>query len=338
MKKIAIYGAGSLGTILGAYLRQAGLDVDLISHNKAHVEALNQEGATVVGTVNMKIPVHALLPEEMTETYDLIFLLTKQLNNKEVVKNLVQSLKPNGILCTMQNGLPELELTKVIGEERVMGCTISWGATLLSPGIAELTLEEKNLSFALGRMNGMLDDQLNKVKRILEQMGPVEVSNNFKGIRWSRLIINAAFSGMSTVLGCTIGEAVDHKLARKYILQIIKECIEVARAQGVNIAPIHGKNIVRLLYFRNPIKKYIAYQIIPLIIKKHRLIKSSMLQDVEKGKPCEIDSINGAVSQYGKKYNVPTPYCDKVVEIVHRIEKGTLRPSFDNLALFRNLY
>lgn len=334
MKKIAIYGAGSLGTILGAYLRQAGLDVDLISRNREHVAALNISGAKVVGTVHMKIPVHALLPEEMSDPYDLIFLITKQLNNKEVVKRLIPFLKPNGIICTMQNGLPETDIAKVIGEECVMGCTVSWGATLLAPGISELTSQEEHLSFGLGRMNGMLDDKLNKVKRILEQMGPVEVSDNFLGIRWSKLVINAAFSGMSTVLGTTFGEAAQNKDSRRCIHQIIKECIDVARAQNIQIAPIQGKNIVKLMYYKNPVKKYIAYTILPIAIKKHRYIKASMLQDIEKGRPCEIDAINGVVSNYGKKYNVPTPYCDKVIEIVHKIEKGTLRPCFDNLALF----
>jgi 2-dehydropantoate 2-reductase len=78
-----------------------------------------------------------------------------------------------------------------------------------------------------------------------------------------------------------------------------------------------------------------AYRILPMTIKNHRLIKASMLQDLEKGKPSEIDLINGIVSDYGKMYSVPTPYSDKIIEIVHGIEKKTLRPCFDNLELFK---
>jgi len=78
----AIYGAGSLGTVLGAYLTRNGVEIDLINRNKAHVEALRQNGAHITGTVDLSVPVHALLPEEMTGKYDIIFLMTKQLNNR----------------------------------------------------------------------------------------------------------------------------------------------------------------------------------------------------------------------------------------------------------------
>ena len=70
----AIYGAGSLGTVLGAYLSRNGVEIDLINRNRDHVEALNRNGARITGTVDMTVPVKALLPEDMTGTYDIIFL------------------------------------------------------------------------------------------------------------------------------------------------------------------------------------------------------------------------------------------------------------------------
>ena len=81
----AIYGAGSLGTVMGAFLTKSGLDIDLVNRNKAHTEALKAHGAHITGTVDMIVPVHALFPEEMSGKYDVIFLMTKQLNNKETV-------------------------------------------------------------------------------------------------------------------------------------------------------------------------------------------------------------------------------------------------------------
>ena len=63
--KIAIYGAGSLGTVLGAYLAKAGIAVDLVTRNKEHVSALNANGATIIGTVQMNVPVHALTPDQI---------------------------------------------------------------------------------------------------------------------------------------------------------------------------------------------------------------------------------------------------------------------------------
>ena len=84
--KVCIYGAGSLGTVLGAYVAKSGEEIDLVNRNKAHVAALKEHGATITGTANFNVKVNAMLPEEMKEKYDIIFLMTKQLNNKEVVK------------------------------------------------------------------------------------------------------------------------------------------------------------------------------------------------------------------------------------------------------------
>ena len=63
-----------------------------------------------------------------------------------------------------------------------------------------------------------------------------------------------------------------------------------------------------------------------------------MLQDIEKGKPCEVDAINGVVSEYGDRVGIDTPVNDKTVEIIKRIEKGELKPSFDNLKYYENLF
>ena len=152
--KTAIYGAGSLGTVLGAYLAKAGVDVDLITRNREHVEALNRDGAKIIGTVNMTVPVHALTPDEMTEKYELIILLTKQLDNVNVLKNLQKNMTDDCIVCTLQNGLPELSVSEVVGEDRTMGCTVAWGATLHGKGVSELTSKPDSMSFGLGRMNG----------------------------------------------------------------------------------------------------------------------------------------------------------------------------------------
>ena len=78
--------------------------------------------------------------------------------------------------------------------------------------------------------------------------------------------------------------------------------------------------------------------IIPLAIRKHSLLKASMLQDLEKGKLCEVDGINGVVCRYGEKYNHPTPFNNTVVKIIHEIEEGKAKPGFENLERFRNLH
>lgn len=332
--RVAIYGAGSLGTILGAYITKAGEDIDLINRNKAHIEALQTKGAKIVGTVDFTQAVNAYTPAEMSGTYDIIFLVTKQQYNAEVVQMLKPYLAEDGVLVTFQNGLPELQLAEVLGKERVLGCTVAWGATMQDAGVCELTSSPDALSFSLGAISEKHNKHFDKVKTLLELMGTVEVEENFIGTRWSKLLINAAFSGMSAVLGCTFGEAAGPRDSRRIVQALIKECIDVCKAGGIRIEPVQGKDIVKLLDYKNCVKKAFSYFIIPIAIRKHAKLKASMLQDLEKGKLTEVDAINGAVSDYGRTVGCPTPMNDRVVDIIHRIERGELTPSRDNLKYF----
>lgn len=332
--RAAIYGAGSLGTILGAYITKNGGKIELINRNKAHVEALRNNGARVTGTVEFSQPVKAYTPDEMSGEYDIIFLMTKQQQNNEVVTYLKKFLAEDGVIVTLQNGIPELQIGDIIGEERVLGCTVAWGATMKEPGVCELTSAPDSLTFSLGSLQIEPNAHIKEVKALLELMGPVEIDRNFIGSRWSKLLINSAFSGMSAVLGCTFGEAAGNKDSRRIVQALIKESIDVCAAGNIRIEPVQGKDIVTLLDYKGRIKKAISFFIIPIAIRKHAKLKASMLQDLEKGKKTEVDAINGVVSKFGRKVNTPTPMNDKVVEIIHRIENCELKPSFENLKFF----
>ena len=145
-RKTAIYGAGSLGTVLGAFMTQKGVDVELVNRNKAHVEALREKGAHITGTVEMTVPVKAIFPDEMAGTYEVIFLMTKQLFNDEVVTFLKPMLTDDGVIVTLQNGIPEPGIAEIVGKAHTIGCTVEWGATLSAPGECILTSDKESLS------------------------------------------------------------------------------------------------------------------------------------------------------------------------------------------------
>ena len=337
MKRYAIYGAGSLGTVLGAYITKNGGQIDLINRNRAHVDALRTNGAIINGTVDMKVPVSALTPDEMSGEYDVILLLTKQLLNKEVVTFLKGHLANDGVIVTLQNGLPEPGIAEIVGSNRTMGCVVEWGAALTAPGVCTLTSEVDSLSFHMGKMDGITDEKFNEVKDLLELMCPVHEESNLIGARWSKLLINATFSGLGTVVGGVFGDVSEVKAARKVAIRCMKECIDVGHAAGAEFAPVQGKNITALFYYNGAIKREIATMIIPIAMKKHRNIEPSMLQDLKKGKACEIDAINGVVCEWGRKCGVKTPFNDKIVEIIKKCEKGELTPCADNIKFFDEL-
>jgi len=337
MKRYAIYGAGSLGTVLGAYITKNGGQIDLINRNKAHVEALKEKGASIRGTVELTVPVTALTPDEMTGKYDVILLLTKQLQNQQVVTYLKDYLAEDGVIVTLQNGIPEPGIAEIVGEGRTMGCVVEWGATLAAPGECILTSDPDSLSFQMGRMKGVPEAKFQEVKELLELMCPVHGEDNLTGVRWSKLLINATFSGLGTVMGGLFGDVSGDPAARKVAVRCMKECIDVGHAAGATFAPVQGKSIEKLFYYKGAAKRVFATLLIPIAMKKHAAIEPSMLQDLKKGKPCEIDAINGVVCQWGRRLNVKTPINDRIVEIIKQAQDGKLKLEKGNIARFRDL-
>ncbi|HJA65588.1 MAG TPA: 2-dehydropantoate 2-reductase [Candidatus Mediterraneibacter cottocaccae] len=335
--RCAIYGAGSLGTVLGAYMTKNGQPVDLINRNRAHVEALNKKGAHIRGTVNFSTPVHAITPEQMEGKYNVIFLMTKQLMNKEIVTFLKPFLTEDGVIVTFQNGIPEPGIAEIVGWEHTIGCVVEWGATLSAPGECTLTSDPDSLSFHMGGSQGITTEQLNMVKKLLEKMCPVDVEENLLGARWSKLLINATFSGIGTVVGGTFGDVYATSSGRKLAVRCMKECIDTGHAAGAAFTKVQGIDITRLFYYKNILKKAFAMLILPIAMKKHAAIEPSMLQDLKAGKPCEIDAINGVVCAMGKKHNVPTPVNDRIAEVVKKEQSGELPLSASNLELFKDL-
>ena len=335
--KTAIYGAGSLGTVLGAFMTKNGVPVELVNRNRAHVAQLRAKGAHITGTVEMTVPVKAILPEEMEGPYDVIFLMTKQLNNPETVTFLKPLLAEEGVIVTMQNGLPEPGIAEIIGREKTVGCVVEWGAGMTAPGECTLTSEPDSLSFHMGGMEGVPREKLLEVKALLEKMCPVELEENLMGARWSKLLINATFSGLGTVVGGNFGSVSEDPAVRPIAIRCMKECIDVGHAGGNSFAPVQGKDITRLFYYKNGFKKKLGEMIMPIAMKKHREIVPSMLQDIRNGKRCEVDAINGVVCDWGKRLNVPTPVNDLIRKTIHEIENGTRKAEGENIRLFDGL-
>ncbi len=342
--KIAIYGAGAMGTVLGALLTKSGLDnVELITRNEKHVKGMKEYGATVVCEADRRefnVKVKAIFPSEMQEKYDVVFLMTKQRQNADVLRSILPYLKEDGIVCTTQNGLPEPSVAEIVGEERTYGAATSYGATFIGNGKVALTSKMQAMSMEIGGYKNdgekisLLKEILDQVGKVIDNKDFVKVSKNLLGARWSKLTINAAFSGLSVVTGMPFGAVARRGKTRKIALGIMRECMDVAKASGVSLAPMQGHDMEKLLGGKSLIKRFIAYCLLPIAMRKHKKLVSGMLKDVENGKKCEIDFINGVVCAEGKKVGVETPICDKVVEIVHGIENGLYEIDYKNTDFF----
>lgn len=341
--RIAVYGAGAMGTVLGALLAKMGADVTLITRNQAHVDGLNKNGAKILCKAvgkEMTIPVYAITPSQITGKYDLIFLMTKQRENEKTANFLLDYLEDDGVLCTTQNGLPERLLSEIIGVEKIYGAVMSWGATFVGDGAVELTSVPASMTVEVGGYENdnsktqWISEILKPIGEVIQNPNFVKTTDNLAGVRWSKLALNATFSGLSCVTGLKFGEIARRFKSRKVALKILQETFMVANALGVKLAPMQGHDMQKLLGgkgFFNQIKGLI---LLPIAMKNHRELVSGMLKDIEKGRKCEIDFIDGVVADLAKQVGVQTPCIERVVEIVHGIENGLYELSYDNINFF----
>jgi len=337
--RVALLGCGAMGTVMGALMTKNGLAVEMIDNYKEHVDAMNEHGARIVGSIDITVPVKAILPQQMSGIYDMVLLLTKQTANNAVLPNLLEFLGPNSTVCTLQNGVPEPSVAKHIGQERTVGGTILWGATFMGPGVSELTqdLSKNDHLFEIGEIDGTIGPRIEKVAEVLNHMGlggGTKVTDTLMASRWGKLINNACMSGMSAALGVTFGEVLDNPHARaclSYIGREVKQCCEAA-----------GYKLPMLLHNQSPDTLDLADQAMfdanqQMFLDMYagmRTAKASMLQDLEKGNATEVPMINGFVCDAGRQYGIATPFNDKVLEIVTGIEQGKLPLSMDNINLF----
>lgn len=337
--RAAIVGAGSLGTIIGAFISKAGRDIHLIDSNAEHVKALNEHGATVTGSLDFTAPVSAFTPESVSGAYDLIFLLTKQTHTQETLSLLQGHLHAESTVCTLQNGIPELLLEKIVGRSRTVGGAVGFGATWLRPGVSSLTSSKEalqNSAFEIGEIDGVERPRLALIREYLDCVGNTRILTNLMGIRFSKLLMNATFSGMSAALGCTFGEVLQHPKAMTCLAFIADECIKVAHAQSIQLVPMQGEDFERF-ELDSALDIPGKMPLYRKIWSRHVALKASMLQDLEKGRPTEIDYINGVVCLQGREHGIATPFNDKVVEIVSAAQRRQALTSFANLQQFNGL-
>ncbi len=316
--RICIYGAGAMGTSLGALLTKEGIACDLVTRNKEHIDALKSRGAVISGAE--PVPVSALLPEEMTGKYDFIFLATKQRENDSVCTFLKDFLARNGAIISVQNGFPEGEIAEYFDANRVYGCALSWGAERVGAGEIKVT-STAGYRFALGAFGTGL--RLNEIEGILSRVGKVTVGV-LTELRFAKLATNASLSTLSAISGLTFGA-----LSRQYkniSLALIREVFAVARAYGCTKLPLNGHDLFKVFGKFGRIA-------LPIAFRPYRDTRSGMLLDLNAGRRCDVDYVAGVVVRAGEYKGVETPLLARAVALVHDVENGLAEIAPESLRL-----
>jgi 2-dehydropantoate 2-reductase len=327
---VLVIGAGAVGGITAALLKRKGYDVTVVAKYREYADLISATGLKLsgrCGVMTVRMPAVASV-EEIKGKKDIILLAVKANDMAAVARQSLPLLKDDGYMISMQNGICEYELASIAGEERTAGCVVGWGATMTSQGDLQMTSAG---DFIIGYLQREPDEDLTTLATVLESVVPVKMTANIIGHRYSKLIINSCITSMGAVSGLYLGEMLVQKRMRHVFINIIREAVAVARAMRIRLEVFGG----RLDFDRFVEKKGVLADLkrdlmIRIIGFKYRRLKSSSLQSLERGKPTEIDYLNGFIVSEAAKYNVPVPVNTKIAEIVKRIEKGELRITMAN--------
>jgi 2-dehydropantoate 2-reductase len=339
--KILLMGCGGIGGIIAAKLFEHGHDLLAVTHNPAIAAAVNRRGLVVRAEDHEQV-----IPGRAVETlpadagpFDFIFLATQPPQIEDAARAALPSLAPNGTMVCFQNGLCEQRVAAIAGAQQTLGAIVAWGGSMLEPGVYERTSAG---GFVIGRLDGAADPRLDTLRAVLEPVGPVEITENLRGARWSKLAINCAISSLGTIGGDRLGALIRYRFVRRLALEVMTEVVAVARARDVRLEKISGTIDLDWVALSDAERALSGsatlmakHALLLAVGAKFRRLRSSMLQAIERGREPAVDYLNGEVVWRAEELGIPVPLNARIVDMIHAIARGDLRPG---VPLLRRLY
>jgi len=305
--RLAILGAGAIGGFLGAHLARAGADVVLIARGP-HLDAMKESGLRVIDAEgDWTVRANATDDFAAMRDADVVFVTLKAQSLPSLAERIASNLGAETAVVSAQNGIPwwyfqrhggELEglhlesvdpggrIARAIDPTRVIGCVVYPATSLVSPGVVRHLEGDR---FSLGELDGSQSPRCVEISRVLVGSGlKAPVQTRIRSELWLKLLGNAVFNPLSALTRATLGEMAGSPLVATVVRGAMEEVDAVARRVGVKVQVSIDQRV-----------KGAAR------VGDH---KTSMLQDLEAGRPMEIDALTGSVVELGDRLRVPVPH------------------------------
>ena len=334
-RKIAVLGAGAIGSSIGADLTQAGLDVTIIDQWPAQVEAMKAAGLHIQMTDgDLRIPVRALHLCELAAArleFDLVFLAVKSNDHRWMTEFIKPYLRHDGVLVPVQNGMNDDSIASIIGRGRTVGCVVELSAEIFTPGLVKRNTTHKTTWFAVGELDGLSTPRVREIETILGNVGRVEATGNIYGAKWTKLIANTMTMGPFGLLGLGNSEAANLPGMFDIAVKLGRESLAVGAALGYRMEPLFG---LRADEFAGSGDENLVTAMRTLLGHVSRG-RTAPIHDHIKGRTSEMEFIPGVVSRKGRELGIPTPCNDAVLEIDRQINRGEIKMDRANFELLK---
>jgi len=297
-----VVGPGAMGCLFSSRLKKAGHDVTLLDYKRERADLINDKGITVEGVTG---EYHAAVPTvtgKISRTPDVVLVCVKSNQTHTVCEGLKTWLGRKARVVTLQNGLGNLEIMeKAFGKDQVLGGVTAQGATLLEPG----HIRHAGQGETIIGPQGPPEDPVAKIASAFNKAGfETRTVDNVNDLIWGKLIINVGINALTAITRLKNGRLPEIEGTRTVMDQAVKEAVAVACKKGIELPYPHPIGRV------HEVCRATAGNI------------ASMLQDVLKEKPTEIQQINGVVVRLGARLNVPTPANEILVDLVKTLEES----------------
>ena len=313
--KICIYGAGAIGAYLGAELAAAGADVSFVARGP-HLAAMQENGLRLhIGEQQKTVAVRCTDDPSALGPQDYVILTLKAHSVGPIVDQIQPLLGPDTAIVTAQNGIlwwyfhaiggtwenhhldsvdPGGKIWSALGPERAIGCVVYPSCEIIAPGVVKHLDGNR---FMLGEPDGSKSERVKALGRLLTEAGlKAPIRKKIRDDIWFKLLGNATFNPVSVLTHATLEQMGQDPEVRGVIHRMMSEAATVAERLGVKFAMSIDKRIDG-----------------GAAVGAH---KTSMLQDLEAGRPLELDSLVAAVAEMGQLVDVPTPAIDTMLALV----------------------
>ncbi|MDP2941788.1 MAG: 2-dehydropantoate 2-reductase [Candidatus Omnitrophota bacterium] len=313
--RIAVIGAGAIGGLVAGYLKLKGEEVFLVGHPKA-VRAIKENGLQISG-VREEFKVEIPAAGKLNALVDLIILATKT-QDLEAALKANQPFLRGAVVLTTQNGVSADDIVALtVPKERIVSSIVMFGATSLEPGKITHNFEG---SWIIGKAFVPNDAAIIKVSAVLNQIFPTLVSEEIKGMKMLKVFVNAN-NCIPALLGISMQEAFSDARISSIAMAVWREGLAVVKKAGVALSSLPDFPLERLEKLAGlPLAEAAKiYSGIMANLSKEPLY-GSIYQSIKRGRPSEIDYINGEFVNLAKESRASAALNAKLTEMVHQVE------------------
>ena len=333
--KIAVLGAGAIGSSISADLTKAGHDVTVIDQWPEQVEALKATGLRIqMPDGEVQTPIRALHLCDLASAnleFDIVLLAVKSNDDRWLAEFIKPYLKADGVLVGTQNGMNDDTLASIVGKNRVVGCAMELSAEIFTPGLVKRNTTHKTTWFAVGELDGLYTPRVKEIAALLGHVGRCDVTNNIYGAKWTKLIANTMTMGPFGLLGLGNTDAANVSGMFEVSVQLGRESAAVGAALGYRTEAIFG---LRADEFAGSSDENLVTAMKTLLGHVSRG-RTAPIHDHIKGRRSEMEFISGVVSKKGRELGIATPFNDAVVEIDRAINRGEIKMDRSNFDLLK---